>query len=56
MTDGEDLLDLRGHGLSGFEDVQVRQDGAHVMLELAKGAVVPENVDLAELDASDFLS
>ena len=55
FTDGEDLLDLRGLGLSGFDDVQARQDGAHVRLELSNGTIVLENTDLAELDSSDFL-
>ncbi len=52
---GEDLLDLRGLGLSDFEDVEARQEGAHVRLELSRGTIVLENVDLAELDSSDFL-
>ena len=52
---GEDLLDLQGLGLSGFGDVQARQDGGNVRLEFASGTIILENVALADLDSSDFL-
>ena len=57
FTDGEDLLDLRALRLSGFDDVRgsAQQDGADVRLELSKGTIVLENVDLGQLDASDFV-
>lgn len=62
FTDGEDLLDLRGLGLSGLDDLQARQVGDDVQLGIAggpnsgiAGLVVLENVDLADLNASDFL-
>ena len=52
-----DLLDVRGLGLSGLDEVQAQQHGNDVWLDFSgsAGTVILENFDLADLDAGDFL-
>ena len=55
FTDG-DVIDLRGLGISFDEAMAAtRQDGSDVRLEFANGTIVLENVELVDLDSSDFL-
>ena len=59
FTDGEDKIDFRYSGVSGFDAVSATQEGNHVEIDIssqnAGGTIVLENFDLADLDASDFL-
>ena len=56
FTSGEDVLDLRGHGVS-FEEVLAGAEarGAHTILNLADGRIFLQEVELSELQAGDFL-
>ena len=58
FAEGEDLIDLSAYGLSGFGDVNARQVGNHVRIDLSEhdgGTIVLHNFDIADLDAGDFL-
>ena len=58
FTDGEDLIDLSAYALSGFGAVDAMQVGSDVRIDLSAhdgGDIVLRNVDLADLDAGDFL-
>ena len=58
FTDGEDLIDLSAYALSGFGAVNATQVGNDARIDLSVhdgGTIVMRNVDLADLDAGDFL-
>ena len=58
FTDGEDLIDLSAYALSGFSAVNATQVGNDVRIDLNAndgGTIVLRNIDLADLDAGDFL-
>ena len=58
FSDGEDLIDLSAYALSGFGAVNAMQVGSDVRIDLSAhdgGDIVLRNVDLADLDAGDFL-
>ena len=58
FSDGEDLIDLSAYALSGFDAVSATQTGNDVRIDLSAhegGAIVLRNLDLADLDAGDFL-
>ena len=69
FTDGEDLIDLSGNGLTGFDDLVVTDDGNGVKITLSSdvwdpvllvGSSVGDTIllkdfDIANLDASDFI-
>ena len=58
LSDGEDLIDLSAYALSDFGAVDAVQTGDDVRLDLSEhegGTILLRNVDVADLDASDFL-
>ena len=59
FTDGEDRIDLsRFSSISDFSDLTITADGDDVVIDLTAhggGTIRLEGVDLANLDASDFL-
>ena len=57
FIDGEDLIDLRAFGLSGFSDLNVNSGSGGVTVDLyghGGGTVLPEGFGIASLDESDF--
>ena len=59
FTDGEDQIDLRHSGVSGFDAVSATQEGSNVEIALSsqngRGTIVLEDFNLSDLDASDFV-
>ena len=59
FTDGEDLIDLSAiTGISGFDDLPITADGNAAVIDLTQyggGTIRLENVDVADLEAADFL-
>ena len=58
FADGEDVIDLRQLGLSGFSDLNLRSYAQDVTIDLSGqggGSILLENFDAADLDQSDFL-
>ena len=58
FTDGEDLIDLRAFGLSGFSDLNVNSGPGGVTLDLSGhggGTILLEGFAIVDLDQSDFL-
>ena len=58
FTDGEDLIDLTGNGLAGFDDLIVTGDANGVKITLSTNGgdtILLEGFDIANLDASDFI-
>ncbi|MBL4808423.1 MAG: hypothetical protein JKY31_14230 [Rhodobacteraceae bacterium] len=55
FTDGEDMIQFSG--LNGFADLSISQHGSDLWIEHAagNGTIVLENIDMALIDASDFL-
>ena len=57
FTDGEDVIDLTAFtGISGFGDINARQDGNNVVIDFSgDNSVTLVNFDLDDLDAGDFV-
>ncbi len=59
FTDGEDVVDLTAlTGISGFEDLTITAYGEDAIVDLTAhggGHIHLRNVDVADLDANDFL-
>ena len=58
FDDGEDLIDLSAYALSDIGILNATQAGDDVRLDLSEqegGTILLRNVDIADLDASDFL-
>ena len=59
FTDGDDLIDLSALAdVSGFDDLSITADGTTAVIDLSAqggGTIRLENVDVADLDAGDFV-
>ena len=59
FTDGDDLIDLSNiSGITGFSDLTITADGDDAVIDLSSqgaGSVRLKNVDVADLDADDFV-
>lgn len=58
FTDGDDTIDLSNIGITEFSDLTITADGDDAVIDLSSqgaGTVRLENVDVADLDADDFV-
>ena len=56
FTDGEDTIDLSAiTGLSGFADLTLTQSGDDITIDTGQGTILLKDVDIDDLDATDFL-
>ena len=54
FTQGEDLIEFTS-GVTGFGDLTITQDGAHVLITTSEGSIVVNSSQVADFDASDFI-
>lgn len=56
FTDGEDRLDMTAWGFTGVDDMTFQQVGDDVFIQFTdRDSLLLQNVDAADLDASDFI-
>ena len=58
FTNGDDTIDLSNIGITEFSDLTITADGDDAVIDLSSqgaGTVRLENVDVADLDADDFV-
>ena len=54
FAQGEDLIEFTS-GVTGFGDLTITQDGAHVLITTSEGSIVVNSTLVADFDASDFI-
>ena len=56
FTDGEDRLDMTAWGFTTIDDMTFQQVGDDVFIQFTdRDSLLLQNVDAADLDASDFI-